>query len=60
MAGVNGAAWTTAELRPAVERALDVIGPGRLMLGSDWPVCLLATSYTGWARTRRARRASKA
>ncbi|WP_406069143.1 amidohydrolase family protein [Micromonospora sp. NBC_01638] len=45
---VDGPSWTTAELRPAVEHALDVFGPDRLMFGSDWPVCLLATSYTRW------------
>jgi L-fuconolactonase len=25
--------------------ALEAFGPGRLMFGSDWPVCLLAGSY---------------
>ncbi|MEU5935282.1 amidohydrolase family protein [Micromonospora sp. NPDC047187] len=45
---VDGGSWTTADLRPAVEHALDVFGPDRLMFGSDWPVCLLATSYTRW------------
>ncbi|MGW0217584.1 amidohydrolase family protein [Micromonospora chokoriensis] len=47
---VSGRSWTVADLRPAVEHALDVFGPGRLMFGSDWPVCLLATSYTRWVR----------
>ena len=37
--------WTTDDLRPAVDRALDVFGPGRLVFGSDWPVCLLAAPY---------------
>lgn len=45
---VDGGSWTTADLRPAVEHALDVFGPDRLMFGSDWPVCLLVTSYTRW------------
>ncbi|MBM7494607.1 L-fuconolactonase [Micromonospora luteifusca] len=45
---VDGPSWTTADVRPAVEHALDVFGPDRLMFGSDWPVCLLATSYTRW------------
>ncbi|MBM0274939.1 amidohydrolase family protein [Micromonospora tarensis] len=45
---VSGAPWTPADLRPAVEHALDVFGPDRLMYGSDWPVCLLATSYSRW------------
>ncbi|MDG4809648.1 amidohydrolase family protein [Micromonospora sp. WMMD1120] len=45
---VSGAPWTPAALRPAVEHALDAFGPRRLMFGSDWPVCLLATSYSRW------------
>ncbi|MET7422718.1 amidohydrolase family protein [Dactylosporangium sp. NPDC005555] len=45
------ASWTPQELRPAVEHALDTFGPSRLMFGSDWPVCLLATSYQGWIET---------
>ncbi|MEV2238314.1 amidohydrolase family protein [Micromonospora sp. NPDC049891] len=40
--------WTVADLRPAVDHALDVFGPERLMFGSDWPVSLLATSYPRW------------
>lgn len=41
-------AWTPADFRPAVSHALEVFGPERLMFGSDWPVCLLATSYDRW------------
>lgn len=44
-------AWTLDDLRPAVAHALDVFGPGRMMFGSDWPVCLLATSYHAWIDT---------
>ncbi|RKR86524.1 L-fuconolactonase [Micromonospora pisi] len=40
--------WTPGDLRPAVDHALDVFGPDRLMFGSDWPVCLLAASYLRW------------
>jgi L-fuconolactonase len=40
-----GAGWRAADLLPYVDRLLDSFGPGRLMFGSDWPVCLLATSY---------------
>ena len=36
-----GAGWTPDDLRPAVDRALEVFGPDRLMLGSDWPYALL-------------------
>jgi predicted TIM-barrel fold metal-dependent hydrolase len=42
--------WTVEDLRPAVAHALDVFGPDRLMFGSDWPVCLLATSYQRWVQ----------
>jgi len=45
---VTEADWTTwraADLAPAVELALEVFGPDRLIFGSDWPVCLLAASY---------------
>ena len=38
--------WSIDELRHPVELAVDTFGPGRLMLGSDWPVCLLAGSYS--------------
>jgi L-fuconolactonase len=41
-------AWTPRDLRPAVAHALEVFGPDRLMFGSDWPVCLLATTYQRW------------
>ena len=42
------ATWTVDDLRPYVEEALRVFGPGRLMFGSDWPVCLLASAYGRW------------
>ncbi|MGN9908771.1 amidohydrolase family protein [Phytohabitans sp. LJ34] len=45
------ASWTPADLKPAVAHALDVFGPDRLMFGSDWPVCLLATTYQRWIDT---------
>lgn len=41
----NLISWTTEDLRPYVERALEFFGPKRMMFGSDWPVCLLAASY---------------
>ncbi|MDR7384998.1 amidohydrolase family protein [Promicromonospora iranensis] len=44
-------AWRPDDLRPAVDRALEVFGPDRLMFGSDWPVCLLASDYGGWMTT---------
>ena len=39
------ASWQMDDLRPYVELALESFGAGRLMFGSDWPVCLLAASY---------------
>ena len=38
--------WTVADLRPYAATVLDAFGPGRLMFGSDWPVCRLAATYT--------------
>jgi len=38
-------AWKPADLRPYVQHALELFGPGRCMFGSDWPVCELAGSY---------------
>ncbi|WP_226961543.1 MULTISPECIES: amidohydrolase family protein [Streptomyces] len=38
-------AWTVDQLRPYAAVALDAFGPGRLLFGSDWPVCLAAASY---------------
>jgi len=41
------AGWRPAAFVPYVQHAVDVFGPGRLLFGSDWPVCLLAASYEG-------------
>ena len=43
--------WTPDDLRPAVEIALEAFEPNRLMFGSDWPVCLLASDYQRWVAT---------
>lgn len=46
--------WSAADLRPAVETAVAVFGPDRLLCGSDWPVALLNGDYERvWAETRR-------
>ena len=37
--------WTPGQLRPYLDHALEAFGPGRLMVGSDWPVCTLAATY---------------
>lgn len=40
--------WTVDHLRPYVDHLLSTFGPDRLIWGSDWPVCLLASSYEHW------------
>lgn len=30
---------------PYLDHLVEAFGPGRLMFGSDWPVCTLAASY---------------
>lgn len=40
--------WTEAQLQPYFETVLEAFGPSRLMFGSDWPVCLVATRYARW------------
>jgi len=41
----NWSSWQTDDLRPFVDFALELFGLERLIFGSDYPVCLLATSY---------------
>jgi L-fuconolactonase len=41
----NWSTWTTDDLRPYVDYALQLFGAERLLFGSDYPVCLLAASY---------------
>lgn len=38
--------WTPEHLRPYAERVLAWFDARRLIFGSDWPVCLVAASYT--------------
>jgi L-fuconolactonase len=45
--------WSAADLRPYADSVLEAFGPARLMFGSDWPVCLLATTYKRWFDTAR-------
>jgi L-fuconolactonase len=35
-------------LKPYLDVAVEAFGPARLMAGSDWPVCLVATGYAQW------------
>lgn len=43
--------WTYDQIRPYLEVALAAFTPARLMFGSDWPVCCVATTYSDWVRT---------
>lgn len=37
--------WHPEQIIPFLDVAFDAFGPDRLMIGSDWPVCLVAASY---------------
>lgn len=37
--------WQKKDFYPYLDVILEVFGTGRIMFGSDWPVCLLAGSY---------------
>lgn len=37
--------WKPEQILPYLDIALDAFGSDRLMIGSDWPVCLLAAPY---------------
>jgi L-fucono-1,5-lactonase len=39
------ARWTPAQMRPYLDTAFECFGPERLMIGSDWPVCTVASDY---------------
>ena len=45
---VRDPSWDVALLGPYWNTALEAFGPDRLMFGSDWPVCLLRSSYAAW------------
>lgn len=40
--------WTEKQLQPYFDVILETFSPSRLMFGSDWPVCLVATTYVDW------------
>jgi L-fuconolactonase len=43
--------WSIEVLQPYFDVVLQAFGPARLMAGSDWPVCLLASTYERWFQT---------
>ncbi len=42
----NPLGWTTKDLQPYIEFAIENFGEDRCFFGGDWPVCLLAGKYT--------------
>jgi L-fuconolactonase len=40
--------WRAADVRPYLAHALEVFGPKRCMIASDWPVATLRTSVQQW------------
>ncbi len=47
----NWSDWSDEQLRPYIDTVLAAFSPARLMFGSDWPVCLVASTYRGWRET---------
>ena len=43
--------WQPADLKPFIEVVLESFGEERVMFGSDWPVALLASTYSHWYET---------
>ena len=40
--------WSAETLRPYLDVVVEAFGVERLMVGSDWPVCLVASNYGRW------------
>jgi L-fuconolactonase len=43
-----GPGWDAARLRPYLDHALEVFGPDRCLVGSDWPVLTLGATVEAW------------
>jgi L-fuconolactonase len=48
---VRDGLWNEELLKPYFDTVLEAFGPSRLMFGSDWPVCLLRSTYADWVDT---------
>lgn len=44
----NWQTWTNQDLAPYMQIIVQAFGIDRIMFGSDWPVCLLASTYDRW------------
>ena len=40
--------WTEADIRPYIAATLEFFGPERTIYAGDYPICLAATTMTGW------------
>jgi L-fuconolactonase len=47
----NWEGWTAQDLRPYLDVVVEAFGVKRLIAGSDWPVSLLASTYSCWWAT---------
>jgi L-fuconolactonase len=47
----NWNTWTLDTLKPYIDTVVEAFGTERIMFGSDWPVCLVASSYSKWLET---------
>ena len=43
--GAHWEGWRPEQITPCMDVAFECFGANRLMIGSDWPVCLLAGTY---------------
>jgi L-fuconolactonase len=43
--------WRAEDLTPYLDIVVEAFGINRLMFGSDWPVCLVASTYHQWLTT---------
>jgi L-fuconolactonase len=41
----NWLSWKKEDFLPYLDVVMDAFGPSRLMIGSDWPVCTVSSSY---------------
>ena len=49
----NWGSWKPEDFQSYLEVVLQAFGPERLMIGSDWPVCVPTTPLSGWVSALR-------
>jgi len=47
----NWESWTMDDLKPYLDLVVATFGTNRIMFGSDWPVSLVASTYSKWLNT---------